>query len=96
MPVLLRREAVKLRKETGEERWYAPIEKMDRSIPQVGFGFCAKSAEVDISHSDHHAIMLQAVSIADAGTNVPLPLHFLCLRIRRLIPILRSLQYCLH
>ncbi len=58
MPVLLRREAVKLRKETGEERWYAPIEKMDRSIPQVGFGFCTKSAEVDMSHSDHHAIML--------------------------------------
>lgn len=35
MPVLLRREAVKMRKETGDSRWYAPIEKMDRSIPQV-------------------------------------------------------------
>lgn len=96
MPVLLRREAVKLRKETGEERWYAPIEKMDRSIPQVGFDFSTKSDEFDIFHSDHYAIMLQAVSIADAGTNVPLPLHILCLRIRCLILILRSLQYCLH
>lgn len=31
-PVLLRNKARKLRKETGEDRWYAPIEKMDRSI----------------------------------------------------------------
>ena len=58
MPVLLRREAVKLRKETGEERWYAPIEKMDRSIPQVSLIFCAKSDEVNFSHADHHALML--------------------------------------
>lgn len=34
-PVLLRREARRRRKETKDERWYAPIEKMDRSIPQV-------------------------------------------------------------
>lgn len=58
MPVLLRREAVKLRKETGEERWYAPIEKMDRSIPQVILSFCEKSDEFDFSHSDRHAVML--------------------------------------
>lgn len=30
MPVVLRQEAVKSRKETVEERLYAPIEKMDR------------------------------------------------------------------
>ena len=58
MPVLLRREAAKLRKETGEERWYAPIEKMDRSIPQVSLIPCTKSDEVDFSHSDHHALVL--------------------------------------
>ena len=58
MPVLLRREAVKLRKETGEERWYAPIEKMDRSIPQVSLISCTQSGEVDFSHSDHHALVL--------------------------------------
>lgn len=40
MPVLLRREAVKLRKGTGEERWYAPIEKLDRSIPQTIMRSC--------------------------------------------------------
>lgn len=58
MPGLLHREAVKLRRETGEERWYAPIEKMDRSIPNVALSFCKKSDDINISHSDHRAIML--------------------------------------
>lgn len=31
-PVLLREKARKLRKETGEDRWRAPMEKMDKSI----------------------------------------------------------------
>ena len=31
-PVLLREKARKLRKETGDERWHAPIDKTDRSI----------------------------------------------------------------
>lgn len=31
-PVLLRRKAVRMRKETGDDRWYAPIEKMSRSV----------------------------------------------------------------
>lgn len=31
-PVLLRNKAGMLRKETGDERWHAPIEKTDRSI----------------------------------------------------------------
>lgn len=31
-PVLLKRKAVRMRKETGEQRWYAPIERMDRSV----------------------------------------------------------------
>ena len=34
-PVLLRNEARRLRKETGDNRWHAPIENMDRTIPQV-------------------------------------------------------------
>ncbi|KAL4927400.1 MFS transporter [Aspergillus undulatus] len=34
-PVLLRRRAQKLRKETGDDRWQAPIEKMDRSIART-------------------------------------------------------------
>ncbi|KAL4778981.1 major facilitator superfamily domain-containing protein [Aspergillus varians] len=34
-PVLLRRKAEKLRKQTGDERWQAPIEKMDRSIART-------------------------------------------------------------
>lgn len=34
-PVLLKRKAQKLRKETEDERWYAPIEKMDKSIPKT-------------------------------------------------------------
>ncbi|KAL4874153.1 hypothetical protein BDV12DRAFT_159200 [Aspergillus spectabilis] len=34
-PVLLRRKAEKLRKETGDDRWQAPIEKMNRSIART-------------------------------------------------------------
>ncbi|KAH0383177.1 MFS general substrate transporter, partial [Aureobasidium melanogenum] len=33
VPVLLRREAVKARTETGDDRWHAPIERLERSIP---------------------------------------------------------------
>jgi len=35
LPVLLRNKATKKRKETGDNRWYALIEKMDRSVAQV-------------------------------------------------------------
>lgn len=34
-PVLLRDKARKLRKETGDERWKAPMEKMNKSIPKT-------------------------------------------------------------
>jgi MFS family permease len=34
-PVLLRAKARKLRKETGDERWKAPLEKMNKSIPRT-------------------------------------------------------------
>ena len=47
MPVLLRLEATKLRKETGEKRWYTPMEKLDRSIQQVILIFCTKSDEAE-------------------------------------------------
>ncbi|KAH0023085.1 hypothetical protein KCU78_g5532, partial [Aureobasidium melanogenum] len=33
VPVLLRKEAAKVRTETGNDRWHAPIEKLERSIP---------------------------------------------------------------
>ncbi|GAB7350684.1 hypothetical protein MBLNU459_g1247t1 [Dothideomycetes sp. NU459] len=35
LPVLLRARAVRLRKESDDTRWHAPIEKLDRSIPQT-------------------------------------------------------------
>ena len=34
-PVLLRNKARTLRRETGDDRWKAPIERMERSIPQT-------------------------------------------------------------
>ncbi|KAI9851356.1 MAG: hypothetical protein M1838_003912 [Thelocarpon superellum] len=34
-PVLLHRKAIRLRRETGNAEWYAPIEKHDRSIPKT-------------------------------------------------------------
>lgn len=39
-PVLLRRKAIKLRKETGDERWKSPIEVMQRSILQTIIRSC--------------------------------------------------------
>ena len=39
-PVLLRHKAVKLRKTTGDERWKAPIEVMQRSILQTVIHSC--------------------------------------------------------
>ena len=39
-PVILRHKAEKLRKETGEDRWKAPIEVMQRSIPQTILRSC--------------------------------------------------------
>ncbi|KAE8373502.1 major facilitator superfamily domain-containing protein [Aspergillus bertholletiae] len=39
-PVLLRREAQRLRKETGDKRYYAPIEKMEKSVSQTIIRSC--------------------------------------------------------
>ncbi|KAK6397736.1 hypothetical protein LTR65_004984 [Meristemomyces frigidus] len=41
-PVLLRRKAVKLRKETGDERWRAPIEKMHKSVAKTVLWSCIR------------------------------------------------------
>lgn len=39
-PVLLRHKAAKLRKDTGDDRWKAPIEVMQRSITQTILRSC--------------------------------------------------------
>ena len=96
MLVLLRREAVKLRKETGEKRWYAPIEELDRSHPQVNSICCTVDDGVNLSCSDHHAVMLWSVYVAHARTNVPLPLYILCLHLRCFTHSSRSVQYRLY
>ncbi|KAK5123537.1 hypothetical protein LTR85_002575 [Meristemomyces frigidus] len=41
-PVLLRRKAVKLRKETGDDRWKAPIERMDKSVVKTVMWSCIR------------------------------------------------------
>lgn len=41
-PVLLRRKAVKLRKETGDERWKAPIEMMNKSVLKTVAWSCVR------------------------------------------------------
>ncbi|KAK6439640.1 hypothetical protein LTR95_004153 [Oleoguttula sp. CCFEE 5521] len=41
-PVLLRRKAIKLRKETGDERWKAPIEVMSRSVTKTVAWSCVR------------------------------------------------------
>lgn len=41
-PVLLRRKAQTLRKETGDDRWQAPIEKMDRSVSRTVLWSCIR------------------------------------------------------
>lgn len=39
-PVLLRNKAMRMRKETGDDRWHAPMEKTKRSIPQTILHSC--------------------------------------------------------
>ncbi|KAH7069750.1 benomyl/methotrexate resistance protein [Paraphoma chrysanthemicola] len=41
-PVLLRRKAIRLRAETGNPEWIAPIEKMDRSIAKTVLWSCIR------------------------------------------------------
>lgn len=41
-PVLLRRKAIKLRKETGDDRWKAPIEVMERSVAKTVMWSCIR------------------------------------------------------
>jgi hypothetical protein len=41
-PVLLRNKAIRLRKETGNPEWIAPIEKLERSIPKTVLWSCIR------------------------------------------------------
>ena len=41
-PVLLRRKAIKLRKETGDDRWKAPIEIMNKSVVKTVAWSCVR------------------------------------------------------
>lgn len=41
-PVLLRRKAIQLRKETGDDRWKAPIEVMDRTVGKTVLWSCIR------------------------------------------------------
>ncbi|KAJ4988291.1 bicyclomycin resistance [Stagonosporopsis vannaccii] len=41
-PVLLRRKAIRLREETGNQEWIAPIEKLDRSISKTVLWSCIR------------------------------------------------------
>ncbi|KAF2764237.1 MFS general substrate transporter [Teratosphaeria nubilosa] len=41
-PVMLRRKAVKLRKDTGDDRWQAPIERMDKSVTRTLLWSCIR------------------------------------------------------
>lgn len=41
-PVLLRRKAIRLRQETGDGRWKAPIEKMNKSVAKTVLWSCVR------------------------------------------------------
>ena len=41
-PVVLRQKAHKLREQTGEQRWRAPIEKLDRSVARTVMWSCIR------------------------------------------------------
>jgi len=41
-PVILRRKAAALRAQTGDKRWYAPIEKLDRSVAGTVMWSCIR------------------------------------------------------
>ena len=41
-PVILRRKAIAFRTQTGEQRWHAPIEKLDRSVASTVMWSCIR------------------------------------------------------
>ena len=41
-PVILRRKAIAFRAQTGEQRWHAPIEKLDRSVVSTVMWSCIR------------------------------------------------------
>lgn len=45
-PVLLRRKAIRLRKETGRQEWIAPIEKLHRSIAKTVLWSCIRPIQL--------------------------------------------------
>ena len=49
-PELLRRKAVRMRKETGEQRWVAPIEQVDRTFSEA----LKKSIKTPFGESTSH------------------------------------------
>lgn len=70
-PVLLRTKARKLRKETGNDRWHAPMEKTKKSITQVSHFKVPNVTERVTVAIDNHQVVLPALSVANPGTNVP-------------------------
>lgn len=68
-PVLLRRKARALRKETGDERWKAPIEMMNKSVTKTVMWSCVRPFQLLVLEVSYQASSMGVVeSVADLAT----------------------------
>lgn len=78
-PVLLRRKAMQLRKETGNQEWIAPIEKLDRSITKTVLWSCIRPFQL-LFFEPMVRVCVQGGNDwwTDCCVTVPEPLHLVC------------------
>ena len=93
-PVLLRNKARKLRKESGDERWWAPIEKLNRSIPLVQYLAYGHLSYILTLTADSPPIHISAFSSSHPRADVSQPLSVLRSVSRNPVSIFRSLHHC--
>jgi len=89
-PVLLRRKARKLRKETGNERFRAPIEMMNKSVTKTVMWSCVRPfqllvLEVSYQASDQYGFVGWWLTCGQA--DVPQSLHPVGYSARCLVPV---------
>lgn len=92
-PVLLREKARKLRKETGDQRWYASIDKMDRSVSTVSA--LSHLGEVSLM-IDRPTISISAFHASHFRAHVSQSLHSFRHPSRHTVPLFWCIQSCFH
>jgi len=91
-PVLLRRKAKKLRKETGDERYKAPIEMMNKSVTKTVVTSCWRPFQLlvlEVSYPVNERYGFVVLWLTCDQANVPQSVYFVGYFARCLVPVLR-------